>query len=165
MQPGRRGWEAGVPIFVEHWGNNLQFYPNFALYSTLGDKRRPRFFSGKQIKWRPKKKVFTKNGTLFSPNSGKDQKKGFHQNWNTFFPRIQVETFAQTQTRVKLLGDAIIDHTQIIGGDISQPIPPGSGTPAERSSDPFSHLEDLTQNTSNWICFGLHLKYKGGRRG
>ena len=123
MQPGRRGWEAGVPIFVEHWGNNLQFYPNFALYSTLGDERRPRFFSGKQIKWRPKKGLHQKWNT-FSPNSGKDQKKrsspkmehffpriqvktkkkGFHQNWNTFFPRIQVETFAQTQTRVKLLG-------------------------------------------------------------
>ena len=28
--------EAGVPIFVEHWGDNLQFYPNFALFSTLG---------------------------------------------------------------------------------------------------------------------------------
>ena len=28
---------AGVPIFVEHWGgDNLQFYPNFALFSTLG---------------------------------------------------------------------------------------------------------------------------------
>ena len=60
-----------------------------------------------------------------------------------------METFAQTQTRVKLLGDAVIDHTQIIGGDISQPIPTGSGILAERSSDPFSHLEDLTQNTSN----------------
>ena len=26
-----------VPIFVEHWGDNLQFYPNFALFSTLGE--------------------------------------------------------------------------------------------------------------------------------
>ena len=25
-----------VRIFVEHWGDNLQFYPNFALFSTLG---------------------------------------------------------------------------------------------------------------------------------
>ena len=25
-----------VPIYVEHWGENLQFYPNFALFSTLG---------------------------------------------------------------------------------------------------------------------------------
>ena len=26
-----------MSIFVEHWGDNLQFYPNFALFSTLGD--------------------------------------------------------------------------------------------------------------------------------
>ena len=28
------------------------------------------------------KKVFTKNGTHFSPNSGEDQKKCLHQKWN-----------------------------------------------------------------------------------
>ena len=27
--------QPGVPIFVEHWGDDLQFYPNFALFSTL----------------------------------------------------------------------------------------------------------------------------------
>ena len=27
---------AGVQIFAEHWGDHLQFYPNFALFSTLG---------------------------------------------------------------------------------------------------------------------------------
>ena len=25
-----------MPIFVENCGDNLQFYPNFALFSTLG---------------------------------------------------------------------------------------------------------------------------------
>ena len=24
-----------MPIFVEHWGDDLQFYPNFALFSAL----------------------------------------------------------------------------------------------------------------------------------
>ena len=34
-----------------------------------------------------------------------DQKKeGLHQKWNTFFPQIQVDTYAQMHTRVKLLG-------------------------------------------------------------
>ena len=33
-----------------------------------------------------------------------DQKKGLHQKWNTFFPRIQVDTYAQMHTSVKLLG-------------------------------------------------------------
>ena len=32
-----------------------------------------------------------------------DQKKSFHQKWNTFFPRIQVDAYAQMHTRVKLL--------------------------------------------------------------
>ena len=75
----------GVPIFVEHWGYNLQFYPNFALFSTLGgmnldhdffqasilsedQKKRSspkleHFFPRIHVK--TKKKVFTKNGTLF----------------------------------------------------------------------------------------------------
>ena len=28
---------SGLKIFVEHWGDNLQFYPNFALFLTLGE--------------------------------------------------------------------------------------------------------------------------------
>ena len=48
------------------------------------------------------KKIFTKNGTLFSPNSGEDQKKALK--WNAFFPQIQVDTYAQMHTTVKLLG-------------------------------------------------------------
>ena len=50
-----------------------------------------------------------------------------------FFPEIQVDTYTQMHTRVKLLGDAYVDHTQTIKrdavkllGDIS---PPGIGTP------------------------------------
>ena len=47
----------------------------------------------------------------------KIKKKGLHQKWNTFFPRIQVYTYAQMHTRVKLLGgDADVDQTQSIGG-------------------------------------------------
>ena len=45
-------------------GDNLQFYPNFALFSTLGEmKLEHDFFSCKQIKGRQKKqtKVFSKN--------------------------------------------------------------------------------------------------------
>ena len=46
-----------------------------------------------------------------------DQKKGLHQNWKTFSPRILMKTSARMQTRVKLLGGmAVVDHTQIIGG-------------------------------------------------
>ena len=61
------------------------------------------------------------------------KKKGFHQNWNTCFPRIQVETCIQICTpESNYWGDANVDHTQIIGGmqsnywgGYSPPSPPG----------------------------------------
>ena len=47
----------------------------------------------------------------------KTKKKDLHQKWDTFFPRIQVDTCAQMHTRVKLIGgDADVDHAQTIGG-------------------------------------------------
>ena len=70
-----------------------------------------------QIQVKNKKKVFTKNGTLFSPNSSGHLRSDAHQS--------------------QIIGrDADVDHTQTIGGDIVQllggyilPIPPGFGTP------------------------------------
>ena len=59
-----------VPIFVEHWGDNLQFYLNFALNSTLGGMNFDRDFV--QV-WK------------FS----KDQKT---MQMEHFFPQIQVKT-------------------------------------------------------------------------
>ena len=63
------------------------------------------------------KKVFSNNGTLFSPNSSGDLRSDAHQS--------QI-----------IGGDADVDHTQIIGGDavkllgdISPPSPPGFGNP------------------------------------
>ena len=85
-------------------GYNLQFYPNFALFSTLGwwtsttiffrwakKKWRPTkkrsspkmepFLS--EFRWRPnKKKVFTKKWALFSPNSSWDLRSDAHQSQN-----------------------------------------------------------------------------------
>ena len=46
------------------------------------------------------------------------------------FPQVQVDTYAQMHTRIKLLGgrDADVDHTQTIGGDtvklLGEYIPP-----------------------------------------
>ena len=62
-------------------------------------------------------------------------KKDLHLKKENFVPHILVETCAQMHTKVKLLGDAGADYTQIIGGQYSQiggiylPIPPGFGTP------------------------------------
>ena len=123
--------QPGVPIFVEHWGgDNLQFYSNFALFSTLrGMNLDHDFFqvsnsSEDQKKWsslkvehffprihmKTKKKVFIKYGTLFSPNSSGDLRSDAHR-------------------RQIFGGDTDEAHTQIIGKDISPPSPTGFGTP------------------------------------
>ena len=49
-----------------------------------------------------------------------------------FFPRIQVDTYAQMHTRVKLLGGG---YSQIIGGIYPHPPSPGFGTPVYNNSD------------------------------
>ena len=69
---------AVVPIFAEHWGDNLQFYPNFALFSTLGGMNSTTISlrCGNLVK--TKKKMQTEH--FFSPNSGEDKKKVFSKN-------------------------------------------------------------------------------------
>ena len=90
--------DAGVPIFDEHWGDNLHFSPVLPFFSAGGMNLDYNFVPVSKLS-EDKKKVFTKNGTLFFSNSNEDQKKR-----NTFFSPIQVETCAQMHTRVKLLG-------------------------------------------------------------
>ena len=64
-----------------------------------------------------KKKVFTRNGTLFSPNSGEHQKKTkkkvFTRN-GTLFLSTDLRSDAQ-QSQI-IGGNADEDHTQIVGG-------------------------------------------------
>ena len=125
-----------MPIFVEHWEDNLQFYPIFALFSTLGGINPEHNFVQMSKLSEDQKKVFTKKGTLFSPNSGEDQrKKNLYQKWNTFFRRILVDTYAQTHTRVKILGG----YSQIIGGYIP-PSTSGFGTPAQTSRSIYKRV-------------------------
>ena len=130
---------SGVPIFVELWGDNLQFYPNFALFSTLegmnlnhnfvqvsklsedqkkrSSPRTENLFSPNSGEDQTKKVLYKKVEHFFSPNSGNDQKKRSSPKVEHFFPRIPVDTYAQMHTRVKSLGgDADVDHTQTIGG-------------------------------------------------
>ena len=99
--------QTGMAIFVEHWGDNLQFYPNFALFSTLGGMNLDHdFLQVSKLSEDQKKRSSPKMNHFFSPNSGDDQKKkkGLQLKRNAFFPRIEVETCAQVQTRAKLLG-------------------------------------------------------------
>ena len=75
------------------------FTPILPYFQRWGDDPRPLFFSGEQIKWRPKKKRkrSSKNGTHFPPNSSGDLRSGAHPS----------QIFG---------GDADEDHTWIIGG-------------------------------------------------
>ena len=79
-----------MPIFVKHWEYNLQFYPNFALFSTLGGMNLDHDF-------------------VQMSKLSEDEKKGLHQKCNTFFPRIQVtfkvqldETLANRTRKIAL---------------------------------------------------------------
>ena len=56
---------TGVIIFAEHWGNNLQFYPNFSLFSTLGGMNLDHDFAQVSKLSEDQKKVCSKNGTHF----------------------------------------------------------------------------------------------------
>ena len=60
-----------MPILVGHWReNNLRFYPNFALFSTLGGMNLDHnFFHVSKLSANQKKKVFTKFQEFFFPNS------------------------------------------------------------------------------------------------
>ena len=82
-----------VQISVEHWGDTLQFYPNFALFSTLGGMNLDQdFFQVSKL--------------------SEDQKKGLRQKWNTCFSRIYSDAH---QSQI-IGGNADEDHTQIVGG-------------------------------------------------
>ena len=61
-------------------GDNLQFYPNFALFSTLRGMNLDHDF-------------------VQVSKLSEDQKKGLHRKCNTIFPLIQVDTYAQMHTR------------------------------------------------------------------
>ena len=96
-------------------GNNLQFYPNFVLFTTLGEMKLDHYF-------------------FHESKSIEDQKKAFTETWRVFVSKIkwrpknkvQRSTSVQMQTIVKLLGGM---QSNYWGGYI-RPIPPGFGTPA-----------------------------------
>ena len=73
--------------------------------------------------------------------------------WNTFFPRIQVDTYAQMHTKVKLLGGCRCrpyslggDTAKLLGGYIS----PGFGNPAYSSW--FPAISHKIEKTSDENC-------------
>ena len=75
------------------------FTLTFPYFQHWGDEPRPRLFQVSKLSEDQKqKKVFTRNGTLFSPNSS--------TNLRSDAPQSQI-----------IEGDAGEDHTQIVGGN------------------------------------------------
>ena len=68
-------------------GNNLQFYPNFALFSTFGGMNLDHdFVQMWKFSEDQKKKKKKQMEHFFSPNSGEDQKKRSSAKIEHFFP-------------------------------------------------------------------------------
>ena len=93
--------------------------PQFCSIFNIGrDEPRPQFCLGEQIRWRPKKGLYQKWNTS-SLKSGEDQrKKVFTKNETLFFPEFKWITSLRCTPEWKYCeGDADVDHTQTIGGD------------------------------------------------
>ena len=81
-----------------------------------------------------------------------------------YFSRIQVDTYAQMHTRVKLLGGCRCrpysnywgGYSQIIGGDISSP---GFGTPASKTQNGAVELIAKQKFIAMvvFLCFGSYM--------
>ena len=147
-------------------GDNLQFFPNFALFSTLGgmkldhdsfqesklsEDQKKKLFSPK-YRWGPKEKkdFHQEQNTFFSKFRWRpNKKKGLYQERNTFFSPISSGDLHSESHQNQIIGaDADEDHTQIIGGDTAKllggiyppipppPPPPGFGTLAVKFGKP-----------------------------
>ena len=103
-----QAFKAGVPILI-CWalgGIICNFTPILPCFQHWGDEPRPRFFSGEQIKRRPKKKRSLPKVEDFFPRIQvkTKTKKSSSLKMKHFFPRILLETCAEMHIRVKLLG-------------------------------------------------------------
>ena len=86
-------------------GDNLQFYPNFALFSTLGGMKLDHdFFHVSKLSEDQKKGLHQKLKEFLSPKSRGDQRKG---------PNI-IQPSDANHTQI-IGGDADVDHSQITG--------------------------------------------------
>ena len=77
------------------------------------------FFQVSKLGEDQKKRSSPEMEHLFSPNSGKDQKKkeGLNQKWNTFSTNSSTDLRLDAHQSQIIGGDADEDHTQIVGGD------------------------------------------------
>ena len=131
-----------MQIFVELWRDNLQFYLNFALFSTLGGMNLDHnFLQVSKLSEEQQKKGLHLKWNTFFPDSGEDQKKKkkkkvFTKNGTLVFPQFKWRAALRCTPDSNYWGDADVDHTQIIGEEtvklLGGYIPPDFCTPVRR---------------------------------
>ena len=100
-------------------GDSLQFYPNFALFSTLeGMNLNHNFFQVSKLSEDQKIRSSPKQGKLCSLNCSGDLRSNAYQS--------QIIGWMQMQTILKIIGG---DTVKSLGGYIFPSPPPGFGTP------------------------------------
>ena len=110
--------EQGCKSLLSVGGDNLQFYPNFALFSTLGGINLDHdSFQVNKLSAEQKKKIFTKTGTLFFPEF----------KWIPTL-RYTPESNYWRGCRCRPYSNYFEDTVNLLGGYIP-PIPPGFGHP------------------------------------
>ena len=123
-----------VPIYVEHWEDNLQNLPQFWTSFNIGGRMKL-------------------NHSFFRVSkSSKDQKKRSSPKLEEFLSTKSSED--QTKSS-KIIQRSDADHSRIIGGYI----PPGFGTPAYLPRKQISL--PLTQSISKTPPLSLNLKSQG----
>ena len=100
LVPGLQGCRSLLSI---GW-DNLQFYPDFALFSTLGGMNLDHdFVQVSKLNADQEKNRFSPKMEHFFPRIQVKTKKRSSPEMEHFFSRIQVDTYAQMHTRVKLM--------------------------------------------------------------
>ena len=116
----------------------LQFYPNFALFSRLGGMNLDHdFVQVSKLSEDQKKKVVTKNEHFFPQIQMKTKKKVFIKNGTLFSPISSGHLRSDAHQSQTIGGDADLDHIQTIGGGGYSQIIEGYIPPSPRVSAPL----------------------------
>ena len=82
-----------VPIYVEHWGDNCDFFQFCRIFNIGGMKLDQKFFYVSKLSEDQKeKRSSSKVEEFLSPNLSEDQKKGLHRKLKSFCLRNYMKT-------------------------------------------------------------------------
>ena len=114
FEPGM--WKQWCRLMLSIGGDNLQFYPNVAQFSTLGGMKLGHYFFhvSKSSEDQKKRGLHRKLMSMCPRNQVKTKtKKGLHRKLRSFCPQNQVKT----KKSPKIIQSLDADHSQIIAAD------------------------------------------------